>query len=112
VRQSQSEWLPLAVAQAAGEPAEPSTSALANMNLHVGVLQWNPSCEPFPLLSHPTLYAPDTIDLQANVDDRVYWLSVLQSQIPTVIQKAIATHNGTPFFLLGADFVSLVVSRC
>lgn len=37
------------------------------MQLHVGVLQYTPSCEPFPLLADPVHYEPNTLDMNADV---------------------------------------------
>ena len=36
------------------------------MNLHVGVLHYTPSCEPFPLLADPVHYEPNTLDMGAD----------------------------------------------
>ena len=35
----------------------------SRMNLHVGVLHYTPSCEPFPLLADPVHYEPNTLDM-------------------------------------------------
>ena len=38
----------------------------SRMNLHVGVLHYTPSCEPFPLLADPEHYEPNTLDMGAD----------------------------------------------
>lgn len=44
-----------------------SSPSAARMHLHVGVLQYTPSCEPFPLLADPVHYEPNTLDMNADV---------------------------------------------
>lgn len=44
-----------------------SSPSSARMNLHVGVLHYTPSCEPFPLLADPEHYDPNTLDMNADV---------------------------------------------
>ena len=75
------------------ESLQTSTSA-TNLDLHVGVLHYQPNCEPFPLLSQPERYTPDTSDLTDRTELE-YWLNVLAGQIPTVVEKAIATDGAT-----------------
>lgn len=73
---------------------QPSTS-LSNVNLHVGVLHYTPSQEPFPLLLDPAGYLPDTTDL-SDPQELQYWLNGLAGQIPMVVEKAITTDKSTP----------------
>lgn len=42
-----------------GPPVSPSP----RMQLHVGVLHFQPSLEPFPLLADPERYEPNTVDI-------------------------------------------------
>lgn len=65
------------------------------MNLHVGVLHYTPSCEPFPLLADPVHYIPDTQDINTDREEMEYWLGVLHEQIPTVVAKAVASDHKT-----------------
>jgi len=53
-----------------------------------------PGREPFPLLSHPAEYTPDTTDITDRAEME-YWIMVLAGQIPTVVEKAIATDGST-----------------
>ena len=43
--------------------ATPRRLPRSRMNLHVGVLHYTPSCEPFPLLADPEHYEPNTLDM-------------------------------------------------
>lgn len=69
-------------------------SSISSVELDVGVLHYTPGKEPFPLLLHPSEYVPDTIDIMEKSELR-YWVEVLSGQIPTVVEKAIATAGGT-----------------
>ena len=65
------------------------------MNLHVGVLHYDPSFEPFPLLRGPVDYEPNTLDLREDKAMLQYWLGVLSDSIQTIMAKAIASEAGT-----------------
>ena len=67
---------------------------LSSVELKVGVLHYDPGQEPFPLLSQPTEYEPDTIDITEKTE-LTYWVKILSGQIPIVAEKAIATDGGT-----------------
>ena len=67
---------------------------LSSVELKVGVLHYDPGQEPFPLLSQPTEYVPDTIDITERTE-LTYWVKILSGQIPIVAEKAIATDGGT-----------------
>lgn len=51
------------------------------MQLHVGILQFSPMHEPFPLLADIDAYEPNTLDIVADPGDRQYWLGILRSQV-------------------------------
>ncbi|KAF8056112.1 pantothenate kinase 2 [Scenedesmus sp. PABB004] len=76
-----------------GQPPSP-TYLPTRIPLHVGVLHYSPTQEPFPLLADPASYTPNTIDI--NTDDAEYtWLlQVLEDQVPTVVEKAIKSEGG------------------
>jgi len=73
-----------------------SVTATPRINLHVGVLHFTPTCEPFPLLSDPLHYNPNTVDINGDDAEMAYWVGVLQDQIPTVVEKAAASEGNTP----------------
>ncbi|KAI8462346.1 MAG: fumble-domain-containing protein [Monoraphidium minutum] len=84
-------------ASAGPEPPSPAALGLgypANMALHVGVLHYSPTWEPFPLLADFSSYEPDTVDINADEVEYSWLLKVLQDQIPTVVEKAIASEGG------------------
>ncbi|KAG1660836.1 hypothetical protein FOA52_008947 [Chlamydomonas sp. UWO 241] len=65
------------------------------MSLHVGVLHYSPSLEPFPLLADPASYEPNTLDISLDKDGSFgWWLKLLDDQVPTVVEKAIASEGG------------------
>ncbi len=68
------------------------------MALHVGVLHYTPTQEPFPLIAEPSRYEANTTDICSDEDERRFWLGVLEAQIPTVCQKVgyPPTREGTP----------------
>lgn len=70
-----------------------SAATTPRINLDVGVLHFTPTQEPFPLLSNPSKYDPNTIDINADAAEMAYWVGVLQDQIPTVVEKAAASEN-------------------
>lgn len=80
-------------AMAAAFPA--SVASTPRINLHVGVLHFTPSCEPFPLLSDPASYNPNTIDINGDAAEMAYWVGILQDQIPTVVEKAAASEDNS-----------------
>jgi len=77
------------------------------LQLHVGALQYQPGCEPFPLLADAARYQPNTLDMHASVSNDCpvnlygeeremdYWLGVLADQIPAVVEKAVASEGAT-----------------
>ena len=66
----------------------------SSIDLKVGVLHYTPGQEPFPLLSDPTEYVPDTVDITDRAELN-YWTKILSGQLPMVAEKAIATEGGT-----------------
>ncbi len=77
------------------------------MQLHVGILHYLPSSEPFPLLVDPNGYEPNTLDIVHDQGEMKYWLEVLAQQIGTGVEKAIACEGGSPgvhlaFYMLQA----------
>lgn len=65
------------------------------MNLHVGVLHYDPSFEPFPLLTDPVDYEPNTLNVREDKPMLHYWLNVLSDSIQTIMAKAVASEGGT-----------------
>ncbi|KAI3438596.1 hypothetical protein D9Q98_001020 [Chlorella vulgaris] len=66
------------------------------INFHVGVLHFTPSSEPFPLLADEAeAYNPSTIDINSDAAEMSYWISILQNQIPQVVEKAAASESST-----------------
>lgn len=61
---------------------------------HVGVLHYTPSLEPFPLLDDPAGYEPNTVDINSDEEEYTWWLKLLEDQIPTVMEKAVASEGG------------------
>ncbi|KAL3145762.1 hypothetical protein ABBQ38_015142 [Trebouxia sp. C0009 RCD-2024] len=78
-----------------GDAPHPSSPPSVRMNLHVGVLHYDPSFEPFPLLSDPVNYEPNTVDISGDKHMLDYWLNVLADSIPTIMAKAVASEGGT-----------------
>ena len=68
--------------------------SLSSINLNVGVLHYTPGQEPFPLLSDPANYLPDTTDLTDRAELE-YWVNGLAGHIPLVVEKAISTDGNT-----------------
>ncbi|EIE24982.1 fumble-domain-containing protein [Coccomyxa subellipsoidea C-169] len=79
----------------APESPSPSSSPMPRMNLHLGVLHYTPSREPFPLLADAVHYTPDTLDIWGDRAEMDYWLGVLLDQVGTVVEKAAAC-DGQP----------------
>eukprot|EP00798_Chlamydomonas_sp_ICE-L_P004401 gene4401-14526_t len=65
-----------------------------NMALHVGVLHYSPSLEPFPLLADASSYDPNTLDISNDEEELKWWLKVLDDQVPVLVEKAIASEGG------------------
>ena len=65
------------------------------LDLHVGVLHFHPSLEPFPLLLNPEEYEPNTCDIHQCTSERLYWLHVLNEQIATVASKAASSEDNS-----------------
>lgn len=74
------------------QPESCSSGATSSLNLHVGVLHFTPSLEPFPLLAEPSSYNPNTIDINSDAAEMAYWVGILQDAIPTVVEKASASE--------------------
>jgi bifunctional damage-control phosphatase, subfamily II, fusion protein len=87
----------------AGEISEASMAAAfpasvvstPRIDLHLGVLHFHPSLEPFPLLADPGGYNPNTIDINSDAAEMAYWVGILQDAIPTVVQKAASSENNS-----------------
>ncbi|KAJ7558584.1 hypothetical protein O6H91_04G047400 [Diphasiastrum complanatum] len=62
--------------------------------LNVGVLHLVPSLEPFPLLSDPKGYEPNTVDF-SEPEEQEYWFGILSDQLPDLVQKAVSSEGGT-----------------
>ena len=77
-----------------GEATHPSSPSSLKMNLHVGVLHYDPSFEPFPLLTDPVHYEPNTVDISGDKGMLDYWLTVLSDSIQTIMAKAVASEGG------------------
>ena len=67
----------------------------SKLNIHVGVLHFTPTCEPFPLLADPAMYVVNTFDITEDVAEMAYWIGVLQDQIPTVMHKAASSEQNS-----------------
>ncbi|CAL8471142.1 g10684 [Coccomyxa elongata] len=74
-------------------PSPVSSPSMPRMNLHLGVLHYTPSREPFPLLADGVHYTPDTLDIWGDRSEMDYWLGVLLDQVSTVVEKAAACDN-------------------
>lgn len=79
-----------------GDATHPCSPPSLRMNLHVGVLHYDPSFEPFPLLTDPVNYEPNTLDISGDKHMLEYWLNVLSDSIPTIMAKAVASEGGKP----------------
>ena len=79
-----------------GDTTHPSSPCSLRMNLHVGVLHFDPSFEPFPLLTDPVHYEPNSVDITGDKGMLDYWLTVLTDSIPTIMAKAVASEAGSP----------------
>ena len=79
-----------------GDATQLSSPSSLRMNLHVGVLHYDPSFEPFPLLTDPVNYEPNTVDISGDKHMLDYWLTVLSDSIPTIMAKAVASEGGKP----------------
>ncbi|KAI8111302.1 hypothetical protein M9434_004874 [Picochlorum sp. BPE23] len=87
----------LALAQLETHPKYSGSEELQSQkfDLHVGVLHFTPTCEPFPLLATSCKYVANTIDINADAAEMAYWVGVLQDQIPTVMEKAASSQQNT-----------------
>lgn len=72
-----------------------SPTATKPLDLHVGVLHFHPSLEPFPLLHNPEEYEPNTQDIHHSKSERLYWLQILTDQIPTIASKAAESEGNS-----------------
>ena len=70
------------------------TNALST-GLEVGVLHVDPSLYQFPLLEDPASYEPSVVDISKDQEQRSYWIGVLEKQIPSTSEKALASLGGT-----------------
>lgn len=77
-----------------GDMLHPSSPSSLRMNLHVGVLHYDPSFEPFPLLTDPVHYEPNTVNISDDKDMLDYWLNILTDSVSTIMAKAIASEGG------------------
>jgi pantothenate kinase len=75
--------------------AFPASVSTPRIDLHLGVLHFHPSLEPFPLLADPGGYNPNTIDINSDAAEMAYWVGILQDAIGTVVQKAAASENNS-----------------
>ncbi|WIA23193.1 hypothetical protein OEZ86_010083 [Tetradesmus obliquus] len=75
------------------QPASP-TGLRTRIPLHVGVLHYSPTQEPFPLLADPANYCPNTIDINTDEAEYRWLLQVLEDQVPTVVEKAVKSEGG------------------
>lgn len=64
------------------------------LQLNVGILQFSPMHEPFPLLADIDSYEPNTLDIVADVEERAYWLGLIRSQAPSTAAKAAGSEAG------------------
>ncbi|GFR49108.1 hypothetical protein Agub_g10904 [Astrephomene gubernaculifera] len=64
------------------------------MSLHLGVLHYSPTLEPFPLLADPAGYEPNTLNITGDEEELRWWVGVLREQVPTVVEKAAASEGG------------------
>ena len=78
-----------------GDMTHPSSPSSLRMNLHVGVLHYDPSFEPFPLLTDPVHYEPNTVDINDDRDMLDYWLTILSDSVQTIMAKAVTSEGGT-----------------
>ncbi|KAK9799347.1 hypothetical protein WJX73_008823 [Symbiochloris irregularis] len=69
---------------------------VSRMNMHVGVLHYDPSCEYFPLLADPVHYTPDTQDINKDREEMGYWLGAMQEGLSTLVAKASASEHNKP----------------
>ncbi|GIL42264.1 hypothetical protein Vafri_272 [Volvox africanus] len=80
------------------QPAGPSSSSFSfgrqRMSLHVGVLHYSPTLEPFPLLENSATYEPNTLDINSDEEEKRWWINILREQIPVVMEKASASEGG------------------
>jgi hypothetical protein len=51
---------------------------MQRISMHVGVLHFTPTSEPFPLLADAIAYTPNTIDINRESEELLYWAGVLQ----------------------------------
>ncbi len=70
--------------------------------------------EPFPLLADPVHYTPDTLDIWGDRSEMLYWLTVLQDQVQTVVEKAAASDAapGAPHFTRAVALLTDKDRRC
>ena len=88
------------ISEAAMVAAFPFASSVSGItpriDLHLGVLHFHPSLEPFPLLADVAKYNPNTIDINCDAAEMAYWVGILQDAIPTVVEKAAQSEGNTP----------------
>ncbi|GIL89536.1 hypothetical protein Vretifemale_17363 [Volvox reticuliferus] len=79
-------------------PDQAASSSLSfgrqRMSLHVGVLHYSPTLEPFPLLESSATYEPNTLDINSDEEEKRWWINILRDQIPVVVEKASASEGG------------------
>jgi len=90
--------------------SEMTVSPRLQLDLHVGVLHYEPYLEPFPMLSDPQQYEPNTIDISDALEERDYWLGVLEEQVPTYVRKAASSQGLTADAQRRADAFGMALS--
>jgi len=115
-------WIERFLKTAGGESGAPADAAaiaeaeadvrpVAAAGLQVGVLHLVPSLEVFPLLLEGASYAPDTLDLVSDPEERAYWLTLLAEHTPSLVDKAVLSAGSTAAAReLGAGFHSTFTS--
>ncbi|PSC76368.1 Pantothenate kinase 2 isoform B [Micractinium conductrix] len=103
----------LAAAVAVAATRQQAAAVQQRLNFNLGVLQFTPSSEPFPLLVDAVEYNPSTIDINSDPAEMEYWIGILQAsreggrrrgrlelaradQIPQVVEKAAVSEGDTP----------------
>mmetsp|Transcript_3468 Transcript_3468/g.8203 ORF Transcript_3468/g.8203 Transcript_3468/m.8203 type:complete len:911 (+) Transcript_3468:246-2978(+) len=90
-----SEAISAASSREASESEALQRSPRLQLDLHVGVLHYSPTLEPFPLVADLESYDPNTIDITSEEQEREFWLRVLEDQVPTYVQKAVSSDGCT-----------------
>lgn len=90
-------------AGSSGLPSVKLPSDLLNSRISDGAMydvlemdQFSHKLVPFPLLSSPSDYFPDTQDLTVDTDAREYWLSCFEDGLEKVVARAVASQPDSP----------------